>query len=132
MSHLATVEAQIKDLDAVEAACKEMGWTLHRGQTQFKMWYDDQFEKCDHAISIPGNFNGMELGLVKQDDGTFRLHHDDLIEDELEKRMTADNGFCGFLPQYEAAVTRKFLMRKGIRFTEKQEGNKFVFQGVVN
>jgi hypothetical protein len=38
------IEVQIKDIDALETACRRNGWTLHRGQTEHKwygQWVDD-------------------------------------------------------------------------------------------
>ncbi len=38
MSHIATVEVQIRDLDALDRACQRLGLELRRGQTTFKWW----------------------------------------------------------------------------------------------
>jgi hypothetical protein len=38
MSHVFTINHKILNLEAVEAACKRLGWTLKRGQTSYR-WF---------------------------------------------------------------------------------------------
>lgn len=82
MSHVAEVDLEIKDLDSLEKACKELGLELVRGKTTYK-WYGkhmgdyplpkgfskEDLGKCDHAIRIPGNSKSYEIGIVKRRDG---------------------------------------------------------------
>lgn len=38
MSHVASVAVEIKDLEALKAACERLGWTFHEGATTYE-WY---------------------------------------------------------------------------------------------
>lgn len=92
MSHVVAAQVEISDLDALEAACKEMGATLVRNQKTFT-WYGrwvgdygqadaayrngvktEDYGKCDHAIRVPGV--RYEVGVVKQPNGKFKLVYD--------------------------------------------------------
>lgn len=66
MSHVATVDVEITNLDDLDAACKRIGLELVRGQTEYR-WYGahvgdyplpdgfsvDDLGKCEHAIRVP-------------------------------------------------------------------------------
>ena len=42
--HVVTLEVELNNLAAVEAACKRLGWQLHKGQKSYAWvghWYDD-------------------------------------------------------------------------------------------
>lgn len=76
MSHVATVDIEIKDLNALERACETLGLKLMRGQKTYR-WYGrsvgdyplpvgfkaSDLGKCDHAITIPGNKQCYEIGI---------------------------------------------------------------------
>lgn len=76
MSHVATVDIEIKDLVALARACESLGLKLVEGQKKYR-WYGrhvgdyplpDGFSKsdlgnCDHAITIPGSKNCYEIGV---------------------------------------------------------------------
>lgn len=38
MSHIATVDVQIRDIDALDRACQRLGLELRRNQTTYKWW----------------------------------------------------------------------------------------------
>lgn len=85
MSHLSTIRTVIKDLDALKAACVDLGFTFLEGKKTFSWfgkfmndWNDERsavaqgfdpatFGQCEHAISVPGST--YELGVVRTDDG---------------------------------------------------------------
>ena len=66
MSHVATVDLEIKSLDDLDAACRRLGLELVRGQETYH-WYGrsvgdyplpqgftaDDLGKCAHAIRVP-------------------------------------------------------------------------------
>lgn len=66
MSHVATVDLDVKDLDALATACQRLGLELVRGQTTYR-WYgqsvgdyplphgftEQDLGHCEHAIRIP-------------------------------------------------------------------------------
>lgn len=74
MSHIVTIKTELRDLQAIRAACKRLGWTFVEGQRTYA-WYGrymgdsqlpegiavDQLGKCDHAIRVPGA--SYEIGL---------------------------------------------------------------------
>ena len=90
MSHVATLELEIRDLDALAAACEPLGLELIRDQKIYN-WYGrsvgdsalpvgftaEDLGKCDHVIRIKGTkMNGeinhrmpYEIGLVTRRDG---------------------------------------------------------------
>ena len=90
MSHMAAIDLEITDLDALEAACKHLKLELVRGQTTWKWfgrWVNDfhakeaaynfgigpkEYGKCaEHAIRMvdDANANAYEIGVVRRRDG---------------------------------------------------------------
>lgn len=96
MSHVTDIKLQITDLDALEAACEELGLELRRDQKTYAWWgtfvgdsaaygehRPDEMGKCEHAIRVKGTSprNGSsgpwEIGVVRAKDGNgFRLYFD--------------------------------------------------------
>jgi len=68
MSHVATIELIVKDLDALELACKSLGLELVRDQHTYQ-WYGRHLGKCSHAIRVAGNPSAYEVGVVQSQDG---------------------------------------------------------------
>lgn len=67
MSHITKIGLQIKDLDALDKACRRLGLELVRGQKTFKGYTQGV---CDHAIRVKGAYPSVyEIGLAKQADG---------------------------------------------------------------
>ena len=82
MSHIAQIEIEVRDLDCLEAACKELGLDVARGQTKYKWWgsrvgreplpagfHEADLGHCEHAIKIPGNEKAYEIGICQRRDG---------------------------------------------------------------
>ena len=87
MSHIATVTLTIKSLEALKRACQKLGLRLNLGQQTFKWfgsdkpWYQAEasglkngipvtdYGKCRHAISIPGDEEAYEIGVIKNPQG---------------------------------------------------------------
>ena len=81
MSHVAIVDIEIKDFEALARACETLGLRFNEGQKNYK-WYGrstgaippgfkaSDLGKCEHAISIPGNSRAYEIGVCKSRDGT--------------------------------------------------------------
>lgn len=66
MSHLSTIEVQFNDLDAIEATCKEMGFTFQRNNRTCKSpWFE---HPCEHTFQIPGDQEN-NVGLFRTKDG---------------------------------------------------------------
>ena len=82
MSHVVSMELEIRDLDALKDACKMLGLELVIGQKTFK-WYGQHvgdyplpegftthdMGKCEHAIRIPDNKSAYEIGVARRRDG---------------------------------------------------------------
>ena len=51
MSHVTTIDIEIRDLDALAAACRRCGLELARGQEKF-LWFAGKRSKCVHAIRV--------------------------------------------------------------------------------
>ena len=76
MSHVAKIQLQITDLDALDAACRELGLTLVRDQTSYN-WFgthvgdyplpqgftQHDLGHCQHAIKVPGTT--WEIGVAR-------------------------------------------------------------------
>lgn len=87
MSHVAAIDLHVRDLDALEKACEELGLELRRGQKTFHWygrWVNDydaeqaayrfgidpkDYGKCEHAIAVKGKPGAYEIGLVARPDG---------------------------------------------------------------
>ena len=78
ISHVATIDLAINDLDALGAACKRLGMELRRDQQTYKWWgssvgdYEvpegvtvEDLGKCDHALSVVGNDRAYEIGVCR-------------------------------------------------------------------
>ena len=82
MSHVAIVDIEIKDFDALARACENLGLKFNEGQKTYR-WYGrsvgdyplptgfkaSDLGHCDHAISIPGNKSAYEIGVCKSREG---------------------------------------------------------------
>jgi hypothetical protein len=92
MSHIATVDVEIKDLDCLEKAAARLGLEFNRDKTTFR-WYGHfvgdykdhtaklkelgidpkDYGKCQHTLSVPGNSSAYEVGVVAKPGGGFVL-----------------------------------------------------------
>lgn len=128
MSHVVTIKCELRDLSAIEAACKRLGWTFVRDQKTFEWfgeWMNDysaadaayvamdmkpeEYGKCDHAIRVPGA--KYEIGLIARE-GKFIPVFDNWSSGGL-KGLTAANGLKGFIQAYSVEKSKNELRRKG-------------------
>jgi len=114
MSHVTTIDLKIKDLEALKAACKRLGFAYHSDVKQYRAYYG--YQKCDHCISIPGaNF---EVGIQTQE-GKSSLLWDPYYSGGLEAKLGMG---AGLLKQaYAAEVTTRAARRAGYSVYERQE-----------
>ena len=77
MSKISTIRPRIKDLNALEAAVRDMGGVLIRDQKTYRQ-YGSMTRDCDHAISFQDE--RMEMGLIKQDNGEYELEYDHMLD----------------------------------------------------
>lgn len=132
MSHVATVDVEIKDLQALKDAAKRVGLEFVENQKTYR-WFgehvgdyplpdgfaEDDLGFCEHALRVPGSREAYEIGVVKRRDGKpgFALmwdfygggyglqHH---VGEECNKLRQA----------YSVAVATKAAKAKGFRVHE--------------
>lgn len=83
MSHIAKINLEVRDLEALKLACEQIGCELVMNQKTYR-WYGrivggervmpegyslDEVGKCEHAIRAKGNPDAYEIGLVSRRDG---------------------------------------------------------------
>lgn len=147
MSHVANVEMEIKDLEALEVACKKLGLTFIRGQKKYK-WYgkfmDDwhtkdaaaqngfdpeTFGHCEHVIKVPNS--DYEIGIVKNPNGTGYIplfdkfgDHGKAIEDRLGGLQLTK-----LKNEYTVAVATRQLVRQGYRVRRTERSGRITIRG---
>ena len=76
MSKIVRIKPKIRDLNALEAALRDMGGILLRDKKTYKSYYDNR--QCDHAIQFENE--RMEMGLIEQDNGEYELEYDHMLD----------------------------------------------------
>jgi hypothetical protein len=122
MSHVAKVEAMIRDLDALEQTVTDLGGVLHRDQRTFRMWGSAQ--PCLHAISIKGARDAYEIGLRLKDaadPNTFEF-----ACDFMDGRLTQQFGpqLVNLRNGYLATVAEKQLRQQRYRVQRQVVGQQ--------
>ena len=137
MSHVATVDLEIRDLDALAEAAKRVGLELVRDQHTYR-WYgrsvgdfplpegftEDDLGKCEHALRIPPGEatharKPYEIGVVKRRDGRpgFVLQWD-FYAGGYGMQERAGNDCATLRQAYATVVAAKQLRRQGYAVTE--------------
>ena len=123
MSHIATIDLKITDLDALEKAAEALDMELVRNTTKFH-WYNDRSfdpagydraQKCQHILRVKnaGQYD-YEIGLVPRGDGQgFEPIYDPMGANAIHKR--AGQGCAKLKQQYSAQVSVKALRKQGYR-----------------
>ena len=139
MSHVATIDLEIKDLDALAAAAKFIGLEFVKGQETYK-WYGShvgdyplpqgfkasELGKCEHALRIPKSENTSEncyeVGVVRRRDGKpgYTLLWDFWNRGYGLQDKIGDNG-SRLKQEYAAAVATRHAQRQGYRVTRTQK-----------
>lgn len=122
MSHVATVDVEILDLDALDAACKRCGLELVRDRESFR-YYRGNRAPCDHLIRMPGNEKAYEIGVLKLDGKPgYTLRYDDFMGGY--GMVSASGNECSALRQhYAAVVAMRTAQRQGYRVNEQRLSN---------
>ena len=128
MSHIAKIELEINDPDALKLACNRLGMQFIENQQNYK-WYGtwlgdtpmpegitvSDLGKCDHAIRVPGA--QYEIGIVKRD-RKYILLWDFWNQGGLEQQLGKN---AGRLKQaYTIERVRKEAKLKGHRVCEQK------------
>ena len=126
MSHISKIELVIKDLEALKAACKRMGFEFREGQKTYQ-WYgrwvgdsplpegitEEELGKCDHAIHVPGA--KYEIGIVRKGK-SYILLYDSWIKGGLTKHVGKDA--CKLKQIYAVEKIRLEARKKGMKVLE--------------
>lgn len=141
MSHVVKKKTAIKDLDMLAQACQHLGLQLNLNQQTYR-WYGrnvgdynaedaavrqgvspDQLGKCRHAISIPGDSQSYEIGLVPDGEG-WALVYDFWAGGKGMMEKVGEN--CGKLLQTYGVLAAKQAMtklqNKGFRLIGVKQG----------
>lgn len=128
MSHVATVDVEIKNLDWLEKACRKIGLEFVRGQTEYR-WFGTSvgdLGKCAHAIRLPldGSPNrqhAYEIGVVPRRDGKpgWSLMWD-FYRGGKGMEEFSGKGCSKLVQAYTTVAARETAQRQGMRVTEQQ------------
>lgn len=124
MSHIATVEVEFRDMDALAKACVKCGVELRQDQKTFR-WYNSKVSPCDAAIVHP-NAKAYEIGVHKTETG-LRIQFDPFMsgygmqdavafEDDIE-------GLGKLQQAYAVEVARKQAKRQGFSVREQVQAD---------
>lgn len=132
VSHVATVDIEIKDLPALRQACKRLGLEFMEGQQTYKWcghhvgdfklptgWKANELGKCEHALRVKDNSRAYEIGVCKRRDGKpgYTLLWDFWAGGHGLQKVVGND--CNALRQLYAVEAAKNAGRKqGLRFTE--------------
>jgi hypothetical protein len=86
MSHFTTIKTQIKDIQALRAACDELGLAVKQN-AQARGYYENK-TKGDYVIKLKGPY---DIALNKQPDGSFGITAD-LWEGHVENEVGKNYG----------------------------------------
>lgn len=113
MSHIARIQLQIKDLDALADAADLLGCELVRHQKDF-LWYAGRRNPCDHAIRVKNATSGTyEIGVIADGEGNYRLECDFWNSGGL-RQIVGEGGQKLRQTYAESAATRQ-AQRQGFR-----------------
>lgn len=133
MSHIANIQTEIKNLNALKKACETLGFTFKENQKTYK-WYGrfmndyplpenvkpEDLGKCDHAINVPNA--KYEVGVIKNKDGnSYELRWDFWCNGGLNEKI-GRNG--EILKQaYAVEVATEAAQNEGYFVTKTKEKN---------
>ena len=86
MSHFTTIHTQVRDIEALRAACSEMGLMVL--QNTMARGYDENRHHGEFVIALKGPY---DIALNRQPDGTYGLTTD-WYDDHVEKEVGKDYG----------------------------------------
>jgi hypothetical protein len=125
MSHFTSINTQIKDTEALRAACQELGLSLVQNTTA--RGYYNNTTKGDFVIRLNGPY---DIALNKQKDGSFGLTAD-LWAGHVEQEVGKNYG--RLLQLYGVHKAMREARRKGLMVKRSQQQNgaiKLVIAGV--
>ena len=122
MSHIYKASFKIKDLAALEAACNHLG-TVEFTRNQTFSWYNGQSSPCEASVVVKNNKEAYQLGVTKEEDGTYALNYD-FFGNKGRALQTAVGNNCDKLKQeYTVQVAMKDRRKQGYQVTRKVNAN---------
>ena len=107
MSHFTTIQTQIKDIDALRDACKEL--SLELLQNAEARGYGSNLQRGEFVIRLRGPY---DVALNRQSDGTYGLSTD-WWDGHMEKEVGTNYG--RLLQLYAAHKTTREAQKRGLR-----------------
>jgi len=124
VSHIATVEVEFRDMDALAKACVKCGVELRQDQKTFR-WYNGKVSPCDSAIVHP-NAKAYEIGVHETETG-LRIEFDPFMRGHGMQDAVAfeDNikGLGKLQQAYAVEVARKQAKRQGFSVREQVQAD---------
>jgi hypothetical protein len=121
MSHITQIALEINDLNSLQTAVKALGLNFNEGQKQHK-YFANQRGTCDHAISVPGNKEAYEIGVV-QDGSNYKLQWDSFAGGKGLVQYVGQ-GANKLKQEYAVSVAEKQARRDGYRVKRENVGGK--------
>lgn len=138
MSHVASVECQVKDLGALQAAADRLGFDFIAGKTSYR-WFGrflndwpshraainkgvdpKTFGTCDHVLRLRSQPNGYEIGVIEGEDDTYQLTYDTFGNGHhLERAGGVD--LVTLRNEVAAETATRVLQRRGFRVQRTDE-----------
>lgn len=128
MSIIATVELEVKDLDAAARAARRLGLELRKGQRTFRQHISHGAgDQCDHAIGVIGSTSAYEIGMIKKEGGVYQLKFDHYQRGKglMEKVASGDrlDNIGKFQQAYATEVVIGEFKRAGHRYRESTDAS---------
>ena len=117
MSHFTTIKTQIKDIDALSSACREMGLTLLQN-TEARGYYENKI-KGDYVIQLKGPY---DIALNRQPDRSYGLTAD-LWQGHVEKEVGQNYGKLLQLYGVHKAIVEARKKGHLVRRSQHQDGS---------
>ena len=125
MSHFTEIKTQIKDIQALRAACRELNLPLLEN-AEARGYYENKI-KGEFVIKLSGPY---DIAVNKQEDGTYGLTAD-LWQGHVEKEVGA--GYGKLLQLYGVHKTMIEARKKNLSVLRQQKADgsiKLVLMGV--
>ena len=126
MSHITNINLTITNMDALKAACEQLGLEVREGQTTFRSYYGTR--ACAHAIGRKGDKAGYEIALMNpvEAGGGFGVTYDTWGPGAELTRVVGQDA-NRLKQEYAVAVTEQrtsaTLARKGFRMQRENLPN---------
>ena len=132
MSHMKHIQLEIKDLEALAKAGKELGLQFNLNQKNYK-WFGkfmgdsplppgltvQELGHCDHALSVVNNKKAYEVGIIRSKTGEgYQLLYDFWAGGKGLEKVIGE-GAQRLTQEYAAQVTMKEYFRQGKRVTRE-------------